>query len=684
MVKKSWKRVVCMILVLAMTVAMSNPSVSQAAKKKAPKLSKKKVTLTVGKTVKLKVKNTKKKIKWSSSKKSVATVNKKGKVTAKKAGKATITAKIGKKKLKCKVTVKAKKATTKVTPKPSAKPTQKPSSAGTGQTEANNVIASIAYEDAQTLIVTLKKAQRLKSQNFVIKTKKYANGSYNRKVSIDKIKTEDNLTYKIFINDNYRIKYGEYVQVTVTDTTGVTSVKEALAAKIEEKETKSRYRILTSEEVNINIELSGYGYATILSVDLPKGLKYEYEVDSGNDDCLIITGKPTETGNFQKKIVYKDELGNKYTEKITWMLANENVIVADCDQTYHTYRNYTISGSNNFYVIGGSGNYTYNVISEGVTINEEDQNLGTTFDKAGTHKMTVEVADANNAELKTSFTWVANVAQARKLTVNVVDAKGEPIGEEVCELTATAKEEDSPYESYYWDSLYDISSFTVWAVDGFWDIKAAVDGYEYTLKNYEVKGSDKEVEIRMPVYKITVPETEGDFEYIDWHDGTEEKGSGTSFYAPIGTISYYSIEQKDFTNLTYRVTCTVSATAENVAVVTKSEETAICGAIGINTPVTLELTYPNCKYYKFIPTETGTYKFYSVSNLSNEVDTYGKLTDEELSFSLTDDDGNGNRQFKITKECEVGKTYYVGVCAYSNNHIGKSVSVKVEKVEETE
>ena len=74
----------------------------QAAK---VKISKTKKTLNVKETFKLKVKNTKKKIKWSSSNKKVATVNSKGKVTAKKKGKATITAKVGGKKYKCKVKV---------------------------------------------------------------------------------------------------------------------------------------------------------------------------------------------------------------------------------------------------------------------------------------------------------------------------------------------------------------------------------------------------------------------------------------------------------------------------------------------------------------------------------------------------------------------------------------------------
>lgn len=78
-------------------------SVNASAKMK---INKKKATVYVGKTVKLKVKNTHRKVKWKSSKKSVATVSKKGVVKGKKAGKATITAKVGGKSFKCKVTVK--------------------------------------------------------------------------------------------------------------------------------------------------------------------------------------------------------------------------------------------------------------------------------------------------------------------------------------------------------------------------------------------------------------------------------------------------------------------------------------------------------------------------------------------------------------------------------------------------
>ena len=119
--KKS--RILAVILSLAMVFSMAGISgfnVSAAAK-----LNKKKITISVGQTVKLKVKKNRKKVKWKSSNKKIVTVSKKGKIKGKKVGKATITAKIGKKKLKCKVKVVAKKTKNDTTVKP-ANPSQAP------------------------------------------------------------------------------------------------------------------------------------------------------------------------------------------------------------------------------------------------------------------------------------------------------------------------------------------------------------------------------------------------------------------------------------------------------------------------------------------------------------------------------------------------------------------------------
>lgn len=72
------------------------------------KLNKKAISLDVGKTQKLKVYGTNAKVKWSSTKPSVAKVSKGGTVTAISSGTATIKAKVGKKVMSCKVTVKEK------------------------------------------------------------------------------------------------------------------------------------------------------------------------------------------------------------------------------------------------------------------------------------------------------------------------------------------------------------------------------------------------------------------------------------------------------------------------------------------------------------------------------------------------------------------------------------------------
>lgn len=79
---------------------------ASAAAKKTPVLSAKKKTVYYKGSTTLKVKNYTKKVKWSTSNKKVAKVNSKGKVTAVGLGTCTITAKVGSKKLKCKVTVK--------------------------------------------------------------------------------------------------------------------------------------------------------------------------------------------------------------------------------------------------------------------------------------------------------------------------------------------------------------------------------------------------------------------------------------------------------------------------------------------------------------------------------------------------------------------------------------------------
>ncbi|CVI67935.1 Bacterial Ig-like domain (group 2) [Eubacteriaceae bacterium CHKCI004] len=117
---KNLKANLIKVTMLLAILFVAGAGVNTQAKAK-PKLSSKKITIKVGQKKKLKVKNVKKKkVKWSTKNKAIATVNKKGKVVGKKKGKTTIIAKVGKKKLKCKVTVKKKSSTKKSSNKSSS------------------------------------------------------------------------------------------------------------------------------------------------------------------------------------------------------------------------------------------------------------------------------------------------------------------------------------------------------------------------------------------------------------------------------------------------------------------------------------------------------------------------------------------------------------------------------------
>ena len=105
------KRVIAIGLTLAMLIS-SGTNVSYTEAKGKTAMAKKTITLKKGKTFLLKLKNNTKKVKWSVNKKKIIKLSKKTKksVTLKalKPGKAKVTAKVGKKKYTCKVTVSAK------------------------------------------------------------------------------------------------------------------------------------------------------------------------------------------------------------------------------------------------------------------------------------------------------------------------------------------------------------------------------------------------------------------------------------------------------------------------------------------------------------------------------------------------------------------------------------------------
>lgn len=101
--KSASKKLLPLMLILMLILGISMPANAAAN----PRLNSTKKVLYVGKISQLKVVNWKKAVKWSSSNNKVVKVSSKGKITAVKTGTATVKARIAKKTLTCKVTVKS-------------------------------------------------------------------------------------------------------------------------------------------------------------------------------------------------------------------------------------------------------------------------------------------------------------------------------------------------------------------------------------------------------------------------------------------------------------------------------------------------------------------------------------------------------------------------------------------------
>ncbi len=101
--KKVFNTFLLITLLLSSMISFNKKAVNASTLK----LNKTQITLSAGRSINLNVSGTDKTVQWSTSEKKIAVVSQKGKVTGKNAGTAIMTAKVGKQKLQCKVTVNA-------------------------------------------------------------------------------------------------------------------------------------------------------------------------------------------------------------------------------------------------------------------------------------------------------------------------------------------------------------------------------------------------------------------------------------------------------------------------------------------------------------------------------------------------------------------------------------------------
>lgn len=475
-------------------------------------LNKKKSTMTVGKKQTLKATVTPKKasskaVVWKTSDKKIAAVTNKGVVTAKKAGTVTITA-IAKdgsgKKASCRITV--KKASSDPTPAPTPTP-EKPLAIQTVDILSKSVIQ-----------VTLTGAVILQDSDFTVSSKVYGYGSFVSKCTIDRLETADNKVYKLYLSKQDILYNGNIVQVAVPQLNAVKEL--TYRAQPYEISTRKERMLYVGITIDSSSSYNTYkpdisGYASYTVRNLPTGITYKEAEGNDHSNYLVFSGTLKEAGCWETKIDVTDEFGNKIHHTLVWKVYDKSTIVASDIISYKYLENpkadgtYSVRFSSTISVKGGSGSYTYEVVSKQENMSLLTSSNGTaqgsiTPQQPGIYTMKVKITDKNDASIYTYSTVTFVIKKGIRLTGTIVDLDGN-------EIVYTKGDAFKCYiKSQRKDNIYGIS-----AEDTIGDGSTPGEVYYYVPEGvYDIWVEDANGDTKAYLSDFTVSETSDNFKLV--------------------------------------------------------------------------------------------------------------------------------------------------------------------------
>lgn len=444
---------------------------------------------------------------------------------------------------------------------------------------------------------------------------------------MENVSTSDQKVYTLTIDNEDYIRKGFTVKISVMTMTGELS-KEAVYTGISSgsyiPETIYTYEVGDKVSECCYLETEAAGYINVKSVQVPDGITYHYEKSEVDGYCLNFSGQPTKAGIYPYQIQYEDELGCQYTYKTTWIIGDNNTLVASMGDSYLLYTKGNVyQASNPIEVAGGSGSYTFEIADNsdpGAYIDEdyysddtdEAARIGFRNSTPGNKTVYVKVTDANDTAKTVVVKWQIHVKNTFRIICNVLDSAGETY-KQARSMMLYGKEPNNYRTKFY--AEYD-SSKEQWYAD-------VIEG-TYYLIGKAING----------------------MEVISQ------------------SISFQIVDSK------------VTVKAENL-----KKSNMLSGTITLDQAVQVSLKAGNSQiynYYKFVPEESGTYAFYSESSY----DTYGQLLGADYESLANNDDSGTNENFRIIYSCEAGKTYYIGIRAYDAYANGKNAELYVEKTDE--
>lgn len=527
------KRLIALVLTLAMVLTMAGFSQMTASAKVKSVKAKKKVTVQVGKkkTVKIKIKTTGKTSKAFTVK--IPKKKKKFVKVKKKKGKIIIT---GRKKGTVKITVRSKANKKK---KKVIKVTVKPADAKLTVKQTNNCVLSFAFS----------KKVNLKDSNITIQSKVYASGSYKNTHRISSLSTGDNKNYSVAVGDYFPTS-GK-IKVTVKGINKKAIVKEidanapSYASKYKEHITGT-----VGEDLSDSFDLDEYsskGFGKVKSLTgLPAGITY-----SVKDGRLRFRGTFASVGVNTAKAVIEDEVGNQNTVEFIFVVGSrtqlatyaerEIIYVSSEDDGYSSSANVVI------YTAGGSGDYYFNVISKDSNFNDyiyggysESEWYFSSTSSPGTYTGQYEVVDDYDSNIRATGTAVVEARQARLVKGNVTSASGKAIkGAYVYGSQKSYIEGDVPYLGV---STNEKGEYKFFVADGKYDFSAVENDQEAWVLNRTIS-SNTTINFKLNLYEVVLSASGVDMTnaYSMYDDDLGYLGYGNKFYLPKGahTIKGY-------------------------------------------------------------------------------------------------------------------------------------------------
>ena len=534
-------------------------------------------------------------------------------------------------------------ATPIATAEPVVTPTVTPNTTATPGSESGNLtnvqIENLMITGNRSMLIIFDEPCTLTTDDIVIKTKSTSDGSYGEPLVIESMEKNDPFQYEVVLDTssgNYIVNNG-YVEVTVAigsethlvaedqfECETVTTTRQWIQQFTLGTTVSRTFMNLYNEDFVGEIQYEVIG-------DMPAGLSYWL---SGL--YLYVSGTPETVGTYKFVVDITDEAGNNLVYNCTYLVGDaENIYASAIEQ-------YILEGEEEEVYVratGGSGSYTYTKVEGDYDFTVDSEGVVTAeFAEAGTYKLYVDVADAENTNLTTRVEVVYHVEATCRLSGVVTDLGGSNL---YCRggglnIYVIPQDREIRYKYYLYKPLATLeatnSIFNIDVPAGIYDVRFESDyGSVYkVIKDVEVSSSFQSLgTVELPACWVSLEAPNKDNLYqIYWRD--EEGvliGRHETFLVRPGTYSLHSDPDSspvmaslyDF-NVTFTATddsvyqkVTATPTGDRITEVTLGKDVAVSLASGTK------------KWYKFTPSESGTYRFYSTG------------LDEDMSFNVYSD-----------------------------------------------